>query len=192
MPTNPQKKSFYDDINSVETPSKEELTAKSEILAWIKEAEVLFRISKNPDTPNKHACFYGILVDKRSGVTKLALFEHKKSGLILPPGGHLDANETPFECVKREMYEELGITESEVTFPQKPFYLSTLDTSTSGFHIELWYLIDVDKDLDFTRGVDYFAEYTSHDWYTIDEIKALKRTTPTMPGFIKKLEMMNL
>jgi ADP-ribose pyrophosphatase YjhB (NUDIX family) len=40
---------------------------------------------------------------------KLLMVKHKKLGVWLPPGGHIDANELPCEAVKREIFEETGV-----------------------------------------------------------------------------------
>jgi 8-oxo-dGTP pyrophosphatase MutT (NUDIX family) len=40
---------------------------------------------------------------------KLLLIHHKKLDLWLPPGGHIEKDETPDDAVKREFLEELGI-----------------------------------------------------------------------------------
>lgn len=47
---------------------------------------------------------------------KLLLIFHNKLQIWLPPGGHIEANETPDEAVKREVQEEVGL---EVTLPQQ-------------------------------------------------------------------------
>src|SRR5579872_3889624 len=40
---------------------------------------------------------------------KLLLHRHPKLGKWLPPGGHVEANETPPEAARREAYEETGL-----------------------------------------------------------------------------------
>jgi 8-oxo-dGTP pyrophosphatase MutT (NUDIX family) len=40
---------------------------------------------------------------------KVLLIHHKKLDLWLPPGGHIEENETPDEAVEREVREELGL-----------------------------------------------------------------------------------
>ncbi len=41
--------------------------------------------------------------------SKVLLIHHKKLNLWLPPGGHIEKDETPDDAVKRELKEELGL-----------------------------------------------------------------------------------
>jgi 8-oxo-dGTP pyrophosphatase MutT (NUDIX family) len=40
---------------------------------------------------------------------RVLLHPHRKLGLWLPPGGHIDANELPDEAAVREVHEESGV-----------------------------------------------------------------------------------
>ena len=40
---------------------------------------------------------------------KVLLHYHKKVRLVLPPGGHVEPNETPAESAIREVKEETGL-----------------------------------------------------------------------------------
>ncbi len=54
---------------------------------------------------------------------KVLLHRHQKTGKYLPPGGHIEKNETPVEAALREVKEEAGI---EVTLlPQENFWIET-------------------------------------------------------------------
>jgi 8-oxo-dGTP pyrophosphatase MutT (NUDIX family) len=48
------------------------------------------------------------------GSSSVLLAAHRKSGLVLPPGGHCARGELPWYTVQRECAEELGITPAEV------------------------------------------------------------------------------
>lgn len=53
---------------------------------------------------------------------KVLLHFHKKLGKWLPPGGHIEANETPPEAAKREVLEETGL---EIAFlPQENLWIN--------------------------------------------------------------------
>lgn len=49
--------------------------------------------------------------------TKAALIRHKKLPFYLPPGGHIDENEDYFASSQREVHEELGLSEGDLTYP---------------------------------------------------------------------------
>ena len=40
---------------------------------------------------------------------KVLLIHHKKLDIWIPPGGHIDENETPDEALEREIMEELNL-----------------------------------------------------------------------------------
>ncbi len=56
---------------------------------------------------------------------KLLLVDHKKAGLWLPSGGHVEIDEHPQTTVQREVREELGI---EATFLEASAHFSNRHT----------------------------------------------------------------
>lgn len=48
---------------------------------------------------------------------RVLLVEHRKAGLWLYPGGHVDANEDPVQAAVREVYEETNLRVEIVTDP---------------------------------------------------------------------------
>src|SRR5690242_17989737 len=83
-----------------------------DVLAWIDGRYDLFRTLR-PDVPDKHLVSYFVLIDKARG--SLLLMDHVRSGLWLPPGGHVEPDEDPHETVKRELVEELGVNAARVS-----------------------------------------------------------------------------
>lgn len=59
---------------------------------------------------------------------QVLLINHKKLKKWLPPGGHLDPNETPPEAAKREAFEETGIKIELI--PQENIWISRWNASS--------------------------------------------------------------
>jgi 8-oxo-dGTP pyrophosphatase MutT (NUDIX family) len=84
----------------------------------------------------------------------------------------VDTGETLLEAVKREIHEELGMTDS-ITEDQTPFLLTTTSINNSAMpcktHFDAWYLV-------LTDGSNFVIDPTEfHDskWVTIDEARTL-------------------
>ena len=97
------------------------------ILAWLASGQPLFR-TEPPDVPPKHLVCYFVPVDEAA--TSVLLGEHRKAGLWLPPGGHVEDGEDPRQTVLREAGEELDI---HATFHplagESPFFLTVTPTN---------------------------------------------------------------
>lgn len=63
-------------------------------------------------------CFVATAYLVRDG--KTLLHKHRKLGLWLPPGGHIEPGETPDEAVLREVREETGLPAEFVEPPCDP------------------------------------------------------------------------
>ncbi len=61
---------------------------------------------------------------------KVLLVKHKKLGIWLNPGGHIEANELPYQAAEREFFEETGVKVRAVNAPnnQVPLLLSNCTT----------------------------------------------------------------
>lgn len=76
------------------------------------------------------------------GPRGVVLLKHKRLGMWLQPGGHIDTGETPWEAALREAHEETGL---EVSFVGPVPQLVHVDVHAGGrghTHLDLRYLID--------------------------------------------------
>lgn len=151
-------------------------------LDWIASGAPLFRIAK-PDLPPQHLVSYFALVDDAD--RKVLLVDHRRSGLWLPSGGHVEPDEDPVATVEREVLEELGIP-ANFRFAT-PLLLTV--TQTVGSHaghtdVSLWYVLDGDatQPLDFDAG-----EFYGVQWFDFDAVP-FERADPHMRRFITKLK----
>jgi 8-oxo-dGTP diphosphatase len=83
-------------------------------IAWLESGAPFYRIAK-PATPPQHLVSYFVLVDPAAD--HILLVDHKKAGLWLPSGGHVEAGEHPEATVRRELWEELHLS-AQFLFPQ--------------------------------------------------------------------------
>lgn len=152
-----------------------------ETLLWIRSGAPIYRTQK-PDIPLKHLVSYFVILDEKS--KKILLVDHIKSGLWLPPGGHVEFNENPKKTVERECMEELGI--EAVFWSEIPLFLtSTVTIGSTPGHIDvsLWYVLKGNSE-----QVLYFDQDEFHKigWYLFDEIP-FEKSDPHIERFIQKL-----
>ena len=154
-----------------------------ETLSWIKSGAPIFRTQK-PDVPKKHLVSYFVLVDELC--RKILLVAHKKAGLWLPTGGHVELNEHPHDTVIRECFEELN-TAAKFWAPD-PLFLTVSNTVglTSGHtDVSLWYVLTANSRLDFDFDKEEFEKIA---WFEFKDIP-YQHSDPHLSRFIQKLEI---
>lgn len=81
----------------------------------------------------------------------LMVSEYEASNFSLPGGG-LNYGETPHECLKRELYEEIGLTSE---FTEELRHVQTKRRETKGGWWLMWVTYDIHyKELKYGKGVD--------------------------------------
>lgn len=122
---------------------------------------------ENKDT---HFCVYFAAFDSKLKQVFIGL--HKKSGLWLFNGGHIDKGEILDEAIKREMGEEWGFilpfdanTPSLATFTKiaKPSKTPCL------LHYDIWYFVPVDRNTFHPNPKKLAKEFFENRWVSINE-----------------------
>lgn len=120
------------------------------------------------ENPKTHFCVYFLPYNPKN--KKVFVIHHKKSGLWLSPGGHINKDETLLQALNREIGEELGIDNFFKRAPS-PFLLTTtpIDNNTQPckMHYDIWYLINTDGN---TFNVDP-AEFLDVKWLMVKDAK---------------------
>jgi len=73
------------------------------------------------ENPSTHFGTFFLPFDSKT--KKLFLAHHKKSGLWIAPGGHVDKGEVLWQTLNREIWEELGV-KNHFQEPPNPFLLT--------------------------------------------------------------------
>ncbi len=151
-------------------------------MAWIASGAPLYRLSRADDPP-QHLVAYFLLCD--AAQQKLLLVDHKKAGLWLPSGGHVEVDEAPQETVRREVQEELGV-EARFLMPTPLFLTVTPTTGAIAKHVDvsLWYVLQGDSRQEYWFDPTEFYRIA---WFDLDALP-LERTDPHLARFAAKLQ----
>ncbi len=148
--------------------------------------DYLTRIAKGKPTRDEdtasHFCVYFLPYNPET--KKVFMVHHRKSGLWLSPGGHIDKGETPLETLEREIKEELGVIYNTPEH-SLPFLLTLTpignEIQPCKEHYDLWYGIQ-------TNGNDFQVDLTEfHDikWLTADEAREIVVDQPNLQAIAK-------
>lgn len=124
-------------------------------------------------------------------IKKVFITHHKKSGLWLFPGGHVDRGETTIQTLKREMHEELGVIYNPPV-DQKPFLLTITRMNAVNYkcktHFDVWYSVPTD-------GSDFKidpSEFHDTKWVSVDEARKLMVDEQNLQALSKIAKMLSV
>jgi 8-oxo-dGTP diphosphatase len=155
---------------------------------WLRSASDVFRRSP-PATPAKHLVAYFLLRDPADG--SVYLVHHRRAGLWLPTGGHVEAGEDPADTVRREAPEELGVPARFASVEPRPLFVTVTDTvgDARARHtdVSLWYLLDGSRHEPLCPDE---REFAAARWWSRAEVPAADPSTlePHLRRFLAKLD----
>jgi 8-oxo-dGTP pyrophosphatase MutT (NUDIX family) len=124
-----------------------------------------------------HFCVYFLPYNPKT--EQVFIVHHKKSGLWLAPGGHIDKGELLLEALMREMKEELGVNYDPPT-GFEPFLLTITPIENPRqpckVHYDFWYGIP-------TNGNDFHVdprEFYDTRWLSITDARKLVTDPPNL------------
>lgn len=104
---------------------------------------------------------------------------HPKFSTYLPPGGHLEPNETPEETARREIEEEMGV--NQINFIKNGSSLKVKDERTKTLLLPHFLLSEEIETDHYHLDWIFYAEITEKDyispeghetrWFTLEDLK---------------------
>lgn len=148
---------------------------------------------KNKDSAIKHFTASAIIIKDK----KVLLVNHKKLGVWLYPGGHVEKNETPDQAVIRETKEETGLDieiigeiddsladlKADVSVLHGPYQIlcELINSSEPHYHIDLIYICRIIGDDTLRLNV---AEAEAIRFFSLKDLSSIN----LFPNFRKLLE----
>ena len=157
------------DLVAAITPADDlERAHQADVLQWLSRTDDIYR-RRTPATPPKHLVCYTVLADPGDGA--LFLVDHRRAGLALPPGGHVEPGEDPVGTVRREAMEELGLEADLSLAGPQPMFVTVTRTAGLDGHtdVSLWYVIAGDRKSPIRLDE---REFSGGRWWTTAEIES--------------------
>jgi 8-oxo-dGTP pyrophosphatase MutT (NUDIX family) len=169
------KKEFYNAID---------LASASEEIKDISKKRVKEVFLSWEDNEHCHFCVYFPAYDPARKL--IFIGHHKKSGLWLANGGHLDKNETPKQALKREIAEEWGFDMEVGNLSPSLLTITEIENNPAKkpckTHYDIWYFIPQNSDK-FAPDQNLLAkEFYETAWKTFPEARSLAKDKNTLIG----------
>lgn len=138
-------------------------------------------LTRDEGNPSHFCCYF---LPYNPATKQIFIVHHKKSGLWLSPGGHIDKGESLMQTLNREIEEELGIKE-KIQEEIKPFLLTITPIENRvqpcKEHLDIWYRFPTDGS---EFNVDP-KEFHQIKWVSIKEARELMTDPPNLEAIAK-------
>jgi len=120
-----------------------------------------------------HFCAYFAGCDYKNKLVFIG--HHKKSGLWLFNGGHIDEGEILSEAVKREIDEEWGLDIKDLNVSE-PSLLTIAEINnptkqTCRLHLDIWHFVNAEKDYFNPNQEKLAEEFHLTEWMDIEKAR---------------------
>lgn len=134
------------------------------------------------ENPKSHFCAYFAAFDPQA--KEVFIGHHKKAGLWLFNGGHIDEGETIRETVMREIGEEWGLDGQDFEI-KAPALLTITEINNPtkqpcNFHYDLWCFISVNKGTFNPVETKLMGEFHEAGWKSLEEARSLIKDKSTL------------
>jgi 8-oxo-dGTP pyrophosphatase MutT (NUDIX family) len=157
---------LYEDIKQV---VKRDIAESDEVFEDFLNRLEEGNLTRNENTLTHFGVFFLPFNEKEN---KVFLVHHKKSGLWIAPGGHIDKDERLLDALNREIQEELGMDKFFNEYPN-PFLLTITPIENKGHpckvHYDTWHLLNTDGS---NFNID-LAEFYDTRWFSFNEAKKI-------------------
>ena len=197
------------EINPTKTPGHERSmmseTLLSQLREWLRQDlcsdETVYRLFleriaagrlTREEEPLTHLCVYFAAYDPAG--RKAFLGHHKKSGLWLFTGGHVDPGETLAEAVSREISEEWGLQIPPLAAGEPAFFTITTILQphlTCREHYDAWFFFPVEGKQFQPDPQRLAEEFHQIRWMSIAEALSLA-TDPNTRRVLGRMEKLSL
>ena len=111
------------------------------------------------------------------------LHRHKRLGMWLQPGGHIEPGETPWGAARREAEEETGLRFSPWPAPPELAHLDVHDGGRGHTHLDLRYILEVEGDPTPRPPAGESQDVVWFAWERVFEV-----ADPGLAGFLRSEE----